>query len=327
MDSLISFGVAFTIAFQSLGGWLEAPMKFFSFLGSEDFFLIALPLVYWCLDSALGLRIGVMLLLSSGTNNLFKLGMHGPRPYWVSTSIQGMASETGFGVPSGHSQTAAGVWGIAAAGLKRTWAWVAAVTVVVLIGLSRLYLGVHFLHDVLLGWFLGGLTLWAFIKFWDPIAARLKKISMGRQILLAFAFSLAMILLAALIIFLSRGFIVPQEWIDNAKLSGDPPNPFSMEGIVTTMGTLFGLLAGVAWLAPRGGFQVSGPAWKRALRFAVGLVGVAVFYLGLKLVFSLIVPDGETIVALALRYIRYTLVGVWVSAGAPWVFSKLKLAK
>jgi membrane-associated phospholipid phosphatase len=227
MDSLISFGVAFTIAFQSLGGWLEASMKFFSFLGSEDFFLIALPLVYWCIDSTLGLRIGVMLLFSSGTNNLFKLAMHGPRPYWVSAGVQGMASETGFGVPSGHSQTAAGVWGIAAASHKRTWAWVAASLIVLLIGLSRLYLGVHFLHDVLLGWFLGGLTLWAFIKFWDPIAARLKKMTMGGQILLAFAFSLAMVLLAALIIFLSRGFVIPAEWIANAtRNGGDAPIHF-----------------------------------------------------------------------------------------------------
>jgi hypothetical protein len=148
--------------------------------------------------------------------------------------------------------------------------------------------------------------------------------SRGGQILLAFAVSLAMIMLAALIIFLSRNFIIPAEWIANAtRGGGEAPNPFSMEGIITTMGTLFGLLAGVAWLAPRGGFQVSGPAWKRALRFVVGLVGVAVFYVGLKIVF----PDGETIVALVFRYIRYTLVGAWVSAGAPWVFSKLKLEK
>jgi hypothetical protein len=238
--------------------------------------------------------------------------------------VQEMASESSFGVPSGHSQTAAGIWGLAAARIARTWAWVAASTVVLLIGLSRIYLGVHFLHDVLLGWFLGGLMLWAFIKFWDPIAARLKKISMGRQMLLAFAFSLAMILLAALIVFFSRNFVIPAEWIVNAtRDGGEAPNPFSMEGIVTTMGTLFGLLAGVAWLAPRGGFQASGPAWKRALRFAVGLVGVAVFYLGLKLVF----PDGETIVALIFRYIRYALVGAWVSAGAPWVFSKFNLVK
>ena len=62
------FNSLFTInaAFQSLGGWLAGPMKFFSFLGSEDFFLLALPLVYWCLDAALELLeqndVGVELL-------------------------------------------------------------------------------------------------------------------------------------------------------------------------------------------------------------------------------------------------------------------------
>lgn len=321
MDFLNSL-FTINIAFQGLGGWLAGPMKFFSFLGSEDFFLIALPLVYWCLDSALGLRIGVMLLTSNALNNLFKMALRGPRPYWVSMEVEGMASETGFGVPSGHSQTAAGIWGLAAARLARTWGWVAASMVILLIGLSRIYLGVHYLHDVLVGWALGGLTLWAFLKYWDPIAARLKKLTMGAQISLACAVSLGMILLAALIVFLSRDFVIPAEWVANAtRNGGEEPNPLILTGIVTSMGTLFGLLAGVAWLAPRGGFQASGPAWKRALRYAVGLVGVAVFYIGLKLVF----PDGEDLVALVFRYIRYALVGAWVSAGAPWVFNKTKL--
>lgn len=324
MDILSLIGYTVNSAFQGLGDWLTGPMKFFSFLGSEDFFLIALPLVYWCLDAGLGLKIGVMLLASNGINGLLKMSFHGPRPYWVSTEVRGLAAETGFGVPSGHSQTAAGIWGIAAAGIGRGWAWAAAGIIVLLIGLSRIYLGVHFLHDVLTGWLLGGLTLWAFIKYWDPIAARLKKLNMGTQILLAFVVSLGMILLAALIVFLSRNFVLPAEWIANAtrEPEASAPNPFSMEGIVTSMGTLFGLLAGIAWLAPRGGFNAEGLAWKRALRYVVGLVGVAVFYIGLKMVF----PDGEDLVALVFRYIRYMLVGAWTSAGAPWVFSKIGLS-
>lgn len=323
MDSLISFGIALIAAFQNLGNWLVGPMQFFSFLGSEDFFLLVLPLVYWCVDAALGLRIGLILLVGNGLNDFFKMAMHGPRPYWVSTNVQGMASETGFGVPSGHSQIAAGVWGMVAAYLRKTWAWVAAILVIVLIGLSRLYLGVHFPHDVLLGWTLGFLTLWAFVKFWDPVAAWLKKMTMGGQILVAFAVSLGMILLAALIVFLSRGWTIPPEWVANAtRTGGEAPNPLTLSGTFTAAGTLFGLCLGLAWIAPRGGFSASGLAWKRALRYVVGLVGIAVFYFGLKLVF----PDGDDLVALVFRYIRYTLVGAWVSAGAPWVFSKLKLS-
>ena len=40
MDFLIQNGVNLIVAIQSLGGWLEAPMKFFSFLGTPDFFFL-----------------------------------------------------------------------------------------------------------------------------------------------------------------------------------------------------------------------------------------------------------------------------------------------
>ena len=102
MNPLISFGISFIVTTQSLGVWLEMPMKIFSLLGSEEFFLVFLPLVYWSVDAALGLRIGLILMVGTSVNDLFKMALHGPRPYWVSTKVQGMASETSFGVPSGH---------------------------------------------------------------------------------------------------------------------------------------------------------------------------------------------------------------------------------
>ena len=322
MDSLIQFGISFIVQFQAMGNWLAGPMKFFSFLGSENFFLLALPLVYWCVDAALGLRIGLILLVGNGINDFFKMAMHGPRPYWVSANVKGMASETSFGVPSGHSQSAAGVWGIAAAYFRKPWAWIVALLVVLLIGLSRLYLGVHFPHDVLLGWTLGFLTLWAFVKFWDPVAARLKKMTMTGQILTAFAVSLTMVVLGALVVFLSRGFAIPADWIANATLNGgEAPNPLNLDGMLTAAGTLFGLGVGLAWITPRGGFSAEGPVAKRALRYLVGLVGIAVFYAGLKYVF----PSEPEMVGYIFRYIRYTCVGFWVSGGAPWTFAKLQL--
>ena len=318
MDAFLSIN----LALQALGDWLAGPMKFFSFLGSEDFFLFVLPLVYWCIDAGLGLRIGLILLASNNLNDIFKMAMHGPRPYWVSTSVQGMASETGFGIPSGHAQNAIGVWGIMAARVGRMWAWVAAGLVILFIGLSRLYLGVHFPHDVLFGWFLGALLLWAFMRFWDPVATRLKQMTLGGQVAVAFGVSIVMILLPLLVVFLSRGFIVPADWIANAtRDGGEVPNPLTVTGAFSAAGTLFGLAAGFAWNQTRGGFSASGPVVNRVLRYFVGFVGVAILYFGLKLVF----PDGEDLVALVFRYIRYASVGAWISAGAPWIFSKLQI--
>ena len=59
MDFLIQNGISVIIAIQGLGAWLEAPMKFFSSLGYENFFLLILPLLYWSVDAGLGLRDGV----------------------------------------------------------------------------------------------------------------------------------------------------------------------------------------------------------------------------------------------------------------------------
>jgi hypothetical protein len=146
--------------------------------------------------------------------------------------------------------------------------------------------------------------------------------TLGGQVLTAFVFSLVMILIAALIVFLSRSFVISAEWIANATRDGNAaPDPFALKGVVTVMGTLFGLGAGVAWLESRGGWQASGPVVKRALRYIVGFVGILVFYVGLDLIF----PDGDSLVPLVFRYVRYALVGAWMSAGAPWVFAKLQL--
>ncbi len=68
MDTLVQIGIDWIIVIQSLGGWLEVPMKFFTFLGSDNFFYLVLPLIYWCIDASLGLRIGFILIASASFN-------------------------------------------------------------------------------------------------------------------------------------------------------------------------------------------------------------------------------------------------------------------
>lgn len=41
MGSILDFGVRVIVLLQGLGNWLVLPMKFFSFLGTEDF-------LWWC---------------------------------------------------------------------------------------------------------------------------------------------------------------------------------------------------------------------------------------------------------------------------------------
>lgn len=325
METILQGGVAFILWLQSLGGWLAAPMKFFSFLGSEEFFLVALPLIYWCLDSRAGLRIGAIVLFTGSLNDILKLALHGPRPYWYSTQVQAFASETSFGVPSGHAQTAVGLWGMGAALLKRPWAWVVAVLVMALIGLSRLYLGVHFVHDVLLGWILGWLVLWAFLRGWETVAAWVSLKSLGQQVGLALALSLTLIILGALSFGTLRGWTLPALWMENAIEAGVEklPAPVTLNGTIASAAALFGMLAGLAWMNTQGGFDSQGPLLQRFGRLILGVVGILAIYAGLKAIF----PHNEDLLSYVFRYLRFALVGAWISAGAPWLFVKLKLAQ
>jgi len=322
METVLNMGVTWNIFLQNLGSWLKTPMDVFSFLGNEYFYLLLLPALYWSVDAGIGLRVGIILLLSTSINDALKLVFHGPRPYWYSKDVIAYATETSFGAPSGHAQISASVWGMLAACIRKWWGWLIAVLIVLGNGISRLYLGVHFPQDIFLGWLFGILLLWLVLHFWKPVTIWINKMSTGQQILASFLGSLVLILIS-LIPYLWLKIInwqPPQPWAEYAK------NAVSINGAFTTAGTLFGLLAGLAWVNRKGGFNTAGLIWKRVLRFVIGLVGILIFYVGLDVLFGLIAPDAEAVIPYILRYIRYTFVGAWVSAGAPWIFIKLKLA-
>ncbi|MBI5822536.1 MAG: phosphatase PAP2 family protein [Chloroflexi bacterium] len=324
MQTLIDGGIAFIIGLQGLGDWLTLPMRFFSYLGTEDFFFLVLPLIYWSIDSALGLRVGFILVTSSMFNYLGKALFAGPRPYWVSSHVRALWPETSFGVPSGHAQNAMSVWGIIAAYRKQVWVWVAAIALIFFIGFSRLFLGSHFPHDVIAGWLLGGALLWAFSRFWEPLAQWIGKKSLTQQTIYAFVGSMSFVVLGMAVLSLRSGFQIPALWMDNALLAGtDLPAPVDPNGIYTSAGTFFGLGFGLAWIMSMGGYQANGPVWMRALRYVIGLVGILILWMGLGEIF----PRGDGALVYSLRFIRYALVGWWVTGGAPWVFIRFKLVE
>jgi len=64
-------------------------------------------------------------------------------------------------------------------------------------------------------------------------------------------------------------------------------------------------------------FSSAGPWSKRIVRFLAGLIVLLGLYFGLKAV----LPEG-----LLFRVVRYALIGLWASLGAPWMFLRLGLA-
>ena len=69
-----------------------------------------------------------------------------------------------YGFPSGHTSIAIAFWGVLLFLYRQKWVKLICVALMILIPLSRIYLGVHFLADVLGGLALGGI-MWA-ISYW-----------------------------------------------------------------------------------------------------------------------------------------------------------------
>lgn len=325
MEALIDFEIAFTTFWQNLGGWLEYPMQAFTFLGSELFFLLVMPALYWSIDPVIGFRAGMMLILSGGLNSVFKILFHTPRPFWVDSNVRAYSSETSFGMPSGHSQNSAAIWGIIAATIRSKWAYILAVVLVFFIGLSRIYLGVHFLHDVLTGWLAGILIILLYIKFEAPVSGWLKSKTFAFQILVSFLFGVSFILLGYLAQLSTSKWVLPTEWTTLALAAGaEAPDPFNLEGVITIAGVAFGFTAGFAWWRNKFGvYEIRCSSIKKLARYTFGLMGIVVLYFGLKLVF----PEEPLLVGGTFRFIRYTLIGMWVTFIAPWFFRLLHLER
>ncbi len=329
MDAFLQSQIPFILALQQLAA-LKTPMALFSFFGSEELFLFLLPLVYLCIDSGLGARLAFVLLLGNSFNWMLKLAFHLPRPYWFDTRVQAFAAETSYGLPSGHAQNATSVWGLLASVFgkhpERTLsvskrqskgAWVAAIVIIGLISFSRIFLGVHFITDVIGGWLVGGLFLAAF--FWlEPKATRwLVEIGFGGQVAAATG---AAALIAVIGLGL-RGLVAsspdPVSWASFAAEAR------TLDGLFTAAGSIFGVGLGLAMANRWARFSAGGPLGKRAARFVIGLIGVLIFWAGLRAVF----PQEPEAVALVFRFVRYALATWWAIFLAPWLFLKFNLAE
>lgn len=321
MQSLIDFGISLIVALQQMGEWVYPIMRFFSWLGTEEFFFLVTPLVYWCIDSALGIRVGLILVTSVYFNSLGKVLFAGPRPYWVSSHVRPLWPETSFGIPSGHAQHAVSIWGMMAVYVKKNWLTAVCLLVIFFISFSRLVLGAHFPHDVVMGWAIGCALVWAFNRYWNDLSCWLTGKSFTEHARIAFLVSLVAAALGMAVYALRSNYQVPADWMINAARSGVEPDPVDPSSVFTATGTFFGMALGAAWIHSMGGYQAGGPAWKRVLRYVIGLIGILIFWQVLGAIF----PRNADVLSYFLRFIRYTLVGWWLIGGAPWVFKHFNL--
>ena len=142
-------------------------MKFFSFIGMDALFFTSafIPLFfYWKKRKREAILFTIMILLGTAANNILKLAMHRPRP-----ALAPLIFEHTYSFPSGHSMNSF-IFFMTLAYFYYHFthkkkvsliAFAVSAVMVFCIGISRIYLGVHYPSDVI-GGYLAGL-LWLLI--------------------------------------------------------------------------------------------------------------------------------------------------------------------
>ncbi|MDD5711607.1 MAG: phosphatase PAP2 family protein [Smithellaceae bacterium] len=290
MDQLLNWGVVVIVWLQQASPALDLPFKVLTFLGTEVFYIILLPVFYWTIDRRTGARLAVLFLVSAYCNALAKNIAHQPRPFAYDARVKPLAHASGGGLPSGHTQNTVVTWGYLAQAYDRRWLWMTAATLMILVPLSRLYLGVHFPTDLLGGYVLGFICLTVFLYVDEPVERWLLKRGLGMQ--------LAVSVFGPLLLFV----LFP---------GGD-------EIAAVTAATLMGLAAGVALERRFVRFEAGGTIGKRVQRLVLGFAVLMAIRFGLKAALAGLEP------AQAFTALRYFLMGAWIAVGAPWVFVRIK---
>jgi len=134
--------------------------------------VISLALLYaWWVDPAGGRKLGVLLGLSWLLNLSLKQVFSLPRPFDAevdAASDLARATARGPGFPSGHTQATATFWFFLAGHRRNRWLLAFAFVMVVLVGLSRVWLGVHYPMDILGGLAVGVVLAWLGVRAPEP---------------------------------------------------------------------------------------------------------------------------------------------------------------
>jgi undecaprenyl-diphosphatase len=278
---------------------LDAAMSLVTRLGEETFFMVAALFVFWCVDKRRGYYLLAVGFTGTLINQWLKIVCRVPRP-WVRdphfTIVESARDgAAGYSFPSGHTQSAVGVFGGVARFTRRWWLRCVCLVLLVLVSVSRMYLGVHTPADVGVSFAVTAvlvLLLYPLIEstLWFP----------GRMyVILGVLLGVS----GAFVAFVEL-FPFPAD-VDAANLAGAVKNAWSMAGAVG--GMLLACLFDNRLLQ----FPNRAPWWGQLVKLLGGLVLVVLVKSLLKA--PLLALCGGHQAAHALRYFLMVL-----TAGALW---------
>ena len=266
-------------------------------LGEEVVVLGIICLLYWCVNKNSAYKLGLIFFASGIAVQGLKVTFRIERPWILDPSFSPVESArpaaTGYSFPSGHTQGATALYGYFADKTKKLPIKILFITLFLLVGFSRMYLGVHTPYDVLASLILTLIAVILIGRYYERIA---QKNGFVLTIVLA---TISVALCIYSFVLSSIGYIDATQINDCFKSGG------------AGLGFAIGYYIERNYL----NFDVrTDKLWKQILKFVIGVLGALFF----KSVLKLISPGN-----LLVDFIRYLLTVLWVIALYPLIFSKI----
>ncbi|MBL0953768.1 MAG: phosphatase PAP2 family protein [Leptospira sp.] len=305
----------------SQGGIFFAISTICHYLGGSSFFLGLISFVYLYYRPKLAFELSLGLLTSGIAVSLFKFYLESPRPFPYPETFD----EKAFGLPSGHVYSAIVVWGLLAYRIPKLWFRILSILIILFMPFSRMYLKVHYLGDVTLGFGLGVLHLIIVLlllnKYYTNKAETFLFTNQYKTL------GLLGIVLTLLPITLDSPFLTEE-------------HHHSLSGVLMASGALGGFWLGILfyprfskkeflnWSMPKPNFQIDSEDfsvfWKTFfVRLSILVIVMALFYVIPGILIKKTVWKDD----LFLRYIRYLVVSFALVCIVPLILQKIQKGK
>ena len=135
---------------------LDNIFLFISSLTGEIVYIAVVCAIYWCVNKNKGIIAAITLVFSFSLNTVLKNIFAVPRPYTYS-AVRQIDTSTGYGYsfPSGHAQLSTTFAGLGMINIRKKAIYIIGILLIILTGISRMYLGVHTPLDIAVGYILG----------------------------------------------------------------------------------------------------------------------------------------------------------------------------
>lgn len=287
MDQSIS------LFFESIrNGFLDYFFLFITEFGDELVFLIIASILYWTYNKEFGYKFMMIFLGTITVNDFLKFFISRPRPWQA--GIVDVVGEGSYGhsMPSGHAQGSMTMALTLNERFGKSQKWVSYVVfgMAILVSISRVYLGQHYLSDVLVGMAVAFLVFYG-IHLIGP------KLKLTPQ---KFVYFISPVLIGLLFIVQEKNFFV-------------------------AVAAMLALSIGYDLEKKYINYDINKSKWVKVGTYAIGLIIALLLKEGLKMIlpYTTDIDANMTTLDYWLDFVRYFILCIWVSLGSFALFAKI----